>query len=136
MAGQTSTRTAVALTILRIVIGAVFMMHGYQKWFVMGIPGVTGFFTSVGAPVPAVSAYVVATVELVGGALLILGAFTRLVAIPLIIDMAMAIILVHAKNGFFLPTGVEFVGTLMTGALVLAIAGGGTASVDKMIGRS
>src|SRR5690242_9659524 len=48
MAGQTSTRTAVALTILRIVIGAVFMMHGYQKWFVMGIPGVTGFFTSVG----------------------------------------------------------------------------------------
>src|SRR5689334_24512797 len=45
MAGLTSTRTAVALTILRIVIGVVFMMHGYQKWFVMGIPGVTGFFT-------------------------------------------------------------------------------------------
>lgn len=136
MAAQTNSRTALALTILRIVIGVVFLMHGYQKWFVMGIPGVTGFFTNLGAPVPAVSAYVVATVELVGGALLILGAFTRLVAIPLIIDMAMAIILFHAKNGFFLPTGVEFVGTLLTGALVLAIAGGGTASIDRMIGRS
>jgi putative oxidoreductase len=127
---------ALALTALRIAIGVVFFMHGYQKWFTTGIPGVIGFFTHVGAPLPHVSAYVVATVELVGGAMLVLGAFTRLVAIPLIIDMAAAIILVHAKNGFFLPTGVEFVGTLMTGAIALALAGGGAASVDRALGRT
>jgi uncharacterized membrane protein YphA (DoxX/SURF4 family) len=50
--------------------------------------------------------------------------------------MAAAIILVHAKNGFFLPTGVEFVGTLMTGAIALALAGGGAASVDRALGRT
>ena len=136
MAEYNNSRTAWALTVLRVVIGTVFLMHGYQKWFVMGIPGVTGFFTQVGAPIPGISSYVVATVELVGGALLILGAFTRLVAIPLIIDMASAIILVHAKNGFFLPRGIEFVTTLMAGAIVLALAGAGALSVDRAIGRS
>src|SRR4029079_3412535 len=89
--------TQIALTLLRVVLGIVFLMHGYQKWFVMGIPGVTGFFTSVGAPMPGISAYVLATLELVGGIALILGLFTRIVAIPLMLDVAGAIILVHAK---------------------------------------
>jgi putative oxidoreductase len=135
MAATTNRNTEVALTVLRVVIGVVFFMHGYQKWFTMGIPGVTGFFTQIGAPLPGISSYVVATVELVGGAMLVLGAFTRLIAIPLMIDMATAIILVHAKNGFFAPKGVELVMTLMTGALVLALAGPGAASLDKALGR-
>jgi putative oxidoreductase len=135
MAATTNRNTEVALTVLRVVIGVVFFMHGYQKWFTMGIPGVTGFFTQIGAPLPRISSYVVATVELVGGAMLVLGAFTRLIAIPLMIDMATAIILVHAKNGFFAPKGVELVMTLMTGALVLALAGPGAASLDKALGR-
>src|SRR4029078_1893175 len=118
--------TQIALTLLRVVVGVVFLMHGYQKWFMMGIPGVTGFFTSLGAPVPVISAYVVATLELAGGIALILGLFTRIFAIPLMLDLAGAIILFHAKNGFFVPKGVEFVLTLLTATLVLALAGGGT----------
>jgi Predicted membrane protein len=128
--------TEIALTLLRVVVGVVFFMHGYQKWFTMGIPGVTGFFTHVGAPFPGISAYVMATAELVGGIALILGLFTRIVAIPLMLDLAGAIVLVHAKNGFFVPMGIEFVMTLLTATIVLALAGGGTASIDRMLGRS
>ena len=131
-----SRNTDLALMLLRIVVGVVFLMHGYQKYFVMGIPGVEGFFTHVGAPAPQITAYVVATVELVCGALLILGAFTRLVVVPLVIDIATAIALVHIHNGFFVPMGVEFAMTLMTAGIVLALAGGGVASVDRMLRRS
>ena len=133
---RAARRTQIALTLLRVVVGVVFFMHGYQKFFIMGIPGVTGFFTHVGAPLPGISAYVMATLELVGGIALVLGLFTRIVAIPLMLDVLGAIILVHAKNGFFVPMGVEFVTTLLTATLVLALAGGGAASIDRMLGRS
>ena len=50
----------IALAIIRIVAGVIFIAHGYQKFFVMGIDGTTGFFTQVGAPLPGISAIVVA----------------------------------------------------------------------------
>jgi len=125
----------VALAIIRIVAGVIFFAHGYQKFFVMGIDGTTGFFTQVGAPLPGISAIVVATVEMAGGALLVFGIFARFVAIPLAIDMTSAIVLVHSKHGFFVPMGVEFVTLLLASAIAIAVAGAGAFSVDEMTGR-
>ncbi len=122
----------VGLAVLRIVTGIVFAAHGYQKFFVMGIQGVTGFFTGVGAPFPHISAIIVSTVELFGGIALILGLLTSLVAIPLAIDMLSAIVLFHAKNGFFVPTGIEFVLMLLTASAAVGLAGPGAFSVDGM----
>ena len=130
----TPKRADLGLTILRIVTGVIFAAHGYQKFFTMGIPGVTGFFTQVGAPMPHVSAIVVASVELFGGLALILGLFTRLVAIPLAIDMLMAIVLVHFKNGLTGPTGMELVLVLMSSAIALAVAGPGALAADAIFG--
>jgi putative oxidoreductase len=124
------------LAILRIVTGIVFAVHGYQKFFQMGIPGVTGFFTSLGAPLPHISAIVVSTLELVGGIALILGFMTRLIAIPLAIDILTAIILFHSKNGFFVPKGIEFVMLLMASCIALALAGPGAFAVDGMLART
>jgi putative oxidoreductase len=121
----------IALGLIRIVAGVIFFAHGYQKFFVMGIEGTTGFFTQVGAPLPGISAIVVATVELVGGALLVAGFLTRLVAIPLAIDIATAILLFHSRHGFFVPMGVEFVTLLLVSAVALAIAGPGAFSIDR-----
>lgn len=121
----------IALGLIRIVAGVIFFAHGYQKFFVMGIDGTTGFFTQVGAPLPGISAIVVASVELVGGALLVAGFLTRLVAIPLAIDMSTAILLFHSKHGFFVPMGVEFVTLLLASAVALVIAGAGAFSVDR-----
>jgi putative oxidoreductase len=120
----------IGLGIVRIVAGIIFMAHGYQKFFAMGIPGVTAYFSGLGIPVPGVAAPLVATVELLGGFLLAIGFFARFVAVPLAVDMATAIAVVHAKNGFFGPKGIEFVLLLMTAAIAIAVAGSGAFSID------
>ena len=62
-----------AFTIFRVAVGVVFMSHGIQKFFVYGLHGVAGAFGSMGIPAPAVTSALVAVVELLGGAALILG---------------------------------------------------------------
>ena len=123
-----------ALGILRIVAGVIFMAHGYQKFFTMGITGVTGFFDQLGIPLAGIMAIVIATLEFVGGFALLIGFFARFVAVPLALDMAGAIFFFHAKNGFFVPAGVEFVMLLMAAAIAVAIAGPGKFSVDSVLG--
>ena len=119
-----------ALGLIRIAAGVIFMAHGYQKFFMMGIEGVTGFFTGLGVPLPGIMAILIATLELAGGAALLLGMFARFIAIPLALDMAGAIFLLHYKNGFFVPMGVEFVMLLMVSAVAIAVAGPGAFSID------
>lgn len=122
-----------ALAILRVVVGIVFIAHGYQKFFQMGIEGVTEFFTTIGAPFPALAAPLVATLELAGGASLIAGLFARPIALLLVCDALGAIFLVHLGNGFFVPAGIEFVMTLAAGAAAIAVGGAGTLSADRAL---
>jgi len=122
-----------ALAILRIVIGIVFIAHGYEKFFLNGIAGTTGFFTAVGAPFPALTAPLISTLELAGGAALVLGLFARPIAFFLMCDMFGAIFLVHLGNGFFVPKGIELVMTLAAGAAAIAVGGAGTLSADRRL---
>lgn len=124
-----------AFTIFRVVVGSVFLAHGLQKVFIYGFHGVAGAFASMGVPVPAVTSVIVALVELLGGAALILGFLTRWAAILNGFDMFVAVLLVHLKNGFFNPMGVEFPLTLLVACIVLAIHGPGAASVDGALAK-
>ncbi len=124
-----------AFTIFRVVVGSVFLAHGLQKVFMYGFHGVAGAFASMGVPVPAVTSVIVALVELLGGAALILGFLTRWAAILNGFDMFVAVLLVHLKNGFFNPMGVEFPLTLLVACIVLAIHGPGAASVDGALAK-
>lgn len=124
-------RLGLGLTILRIVIGIVFTVHGAQKLFVFGIGGVTAGFAQMHIPLPMIAAPVVAIVEFVGGIALVVGFFTRIAAILLAIDMAGAILFVHGRNGFFMPMGYEFALSLMGACVALAVAGPGDYSVDN-----
>jgi putative oxidoreductase len=124
-------RLGLGLTILRIVIGIVFIVHGAQKLFVFGIGGVTAGFAQMHIPLPMIAAPVVAIVEFVGGIALVVGFFTRIAAILLAIDMAGAILFVHGRNGFFMPMGYEFALSLMAACVALAVAGPGDYSVDN-----
>jgi putative oxidoreductase len=124
-------RLGLGLTILRIVIGIVFIVHGAQKLFVFGIGGVTAGFAQMHIPLPMVAAPVVAIVEFVGGIALVVGFFTRIAAVLLAIDMAGAILFVHGRNGFFMPMGYEFALSLLGACVALAVAGPGDYSVDN-----
>jgi putative oxidoreductase len=132
----TPRQAQIALAVIRIVAGIIFMAHGYQKFFMMGIDGVTGFFTQLGIPLPGIMAIVIATLELAGGLALLLGVFARFVAVPLAFDILGAIVTVHIKNGFFVPTGVEFVLLLLSAAVAIAVAGPGAFSIDAATTRS
>jgi putative oxidoreductase len=124
-----------AFTAFRVVVGSVFLAHGIQKFFMFGLHGVAGAFASMGVPVPGVTSVLVAVVELLGGAALILGFLTRWAAALNGFDMIVAILLVHLKNGFFNPMGVEFPLTLLVACIVLVIHGPGAASVDGALAK-
>lgn len=129
-------RIALAVTLVRIIVGIVFLVHGSQKLFVFGIHGVVGGFAQMGVPLPSISAPVVAFVEFLGGIALILGIFTRIAAILLAIDMCGAILFVHGKNGFFLPMGFEYPLTLLVANIAIAIGGPGEYAVEsRFMGR-
>ena len=122
------------IALLRVVVGIVFVMHGQQKLFEMGVGGVGGFFASLGVPAPQLAAVVVSLLETVGGVALILGVLTRLFGLLLTGDMLVALLLVHRPNGFFAGDGgVELVLLLGTAALALALTGPGAPAVDNLL---
>ncbi len=87
-------------------------------------------------PLPSVFAVVLMAVEGLGGAALVLGLLTRWAAALNGVDMLVAILLVHLKNGFFSMTGgFEFPLTLLAACIALGVAGPGAASVDGALAK-
>ncbi|AJF62890.1 MAG: DoxX family protein [archaeon GW2011_AR20] len=115
---------------LRLVLGLVFLVHGYLKLF-GGIDGTTSFFSNIGIPLSGFFAYLVGIIELFGGLALILGLIVKVASVILIINMVVAILLVHLKNGFTGQGGYEFPLTLLAGLVTLAFLGAGKLSLQK-----
>jgi putative oxidoreductase len=134
-----------AITVVRVALGVIFFAHGAQKvlgWFGgYGLKGTTGYFTSIGLPLPV--AYAVCFFEFLGGAGLLLGLLTRPAAVAVIVVMVGAIIKVHWSHGLFLNWdltpgkghGFEANFAFIAMALACLIAGGGALSVDSLLTR-
>jgi len=131
----TSAPTAVIL--IRLAVGAVFLTEGIQK-FLFPVENGVGRFVKIGIPAPEIMAPFVGVVEIVCGALLMLGMITRLAAIPLIIDMLVAIL--STKIPILLGRGfwgmahearTDF--AMLSGLIFLLIVGAGHWSVDARI---
>lgn len=133
--------------LIRLVVGVVFLSEGIQKFLYPAENG-AGRFARIGIPAPDVMGPFVGVVEIVCGALILLGFLTRLVAIPLIVDMLMAILstkipilLGHGFWGFSLRN-VPYYGfwgmlheartdlAMLCGSIFLLIVGGGLWSID------
>ena len=120
-----------ALSVLRIITGLMIIEHGMAK--LLGWPVVAAFtqlklFSLLG---------LAGTLELVGGALLILGLFTQPVAFILSGEMAVAYFMVHAPRGFFpLVNGGSLAIIYCFACLYLSTAGGGPWSVDATMKKA
>jgi putative oxidoreductase len=121
-------------TVLRLVVGTVFFLHGWQKLTMMSFDGVAGFFGAIGIPMAGVAAVVVTLVELVGGLALIAVFLTRWISIPLATTMAVAILTVHLPTGFFVTeNGMELALSQLAGAFFFLLAGPGAYSVGALL---
>ena len=132
----------IAALLTRLAYGKQFMVTGWGKW--NSIDNVTAFFTTLGLPLPRANAMLVATVELVGGACLVLGLGTRLFAALLSTTMVVAILTADRAATFeqFAWSGdltnsekvTSFVYLLVL--LWLVAYGAGAWSVDRSIARN
>jgi len=99
----TATENDVDLAILRLVLGIVFFAHGAQKmlgWFGgYGFAGTMGFFTNM-MHIPAVFAFLAIAAEFFGGRGLILGFLTRVAAFGILVNMVVAVAMVHSHVVF------------------------------------
>ena len=125
---------------LRLVVGAIFIAHGAQKLFGafggFGIEGTGQFFEQLGVSPGTFWAVVVGLTEFLGGLAVLLGFLIRYAAVALIINMLVAILLVHLPHGFFLPQGYEFALLLLGAGVTFFIGGAGELSVDRYLERS
>ena len=121
------TRTApYAALLLRLTLGGLFLSHAALKLFVFTPAGTAKFFASVG--VPAELAYVTIAAEVLGGIALILGIWTRPVALALTPILLGSIFTVHGAAGFFFNNpngGWEFPAFWIVALLAQALLGEG-----------
>ncbi|MEW6194175.1 MAG: DoxX family protein [Bacteroidota bacterium] len=88
----------ILLFLMRLILAYGFYTPAINKW--QNMEGIVEWFTELGIPLPGVNAYLSATTEIAGVALLTLGLATRIISIPLIVVMLVAIVTVHLPNGF------------------------------------
>lgn len=128
------TMADVGILLIRVFVGGCLAAHGFDKFF--GEHDVSGFakgLESMGFPLPTVSAYLSAGTELIAGILIAIGLFTRLASIPMVINMLVAALAVHAKGGYFLPKGLEYALNLAMTFAGIGLIGPGRFSVDNLI---
>ncbi|MBP1686911.1 MAG: DoxX family protein [Deltaproteobacteria bacterium] len=145
------TRSPAATLLVRLAVGGVFLSEGIQKFIYPDALG-AGRFVTIGIPFPVVTGPFVGTIELVCGALLLLGLVTRAAAFPLIIDMLVAvlstkipILLGHGFWGFAAPSASPGFWSMaheartdyamLLGSLFLMIEGAGSCSLDAHLAR-
>src|SRR6266404_6934355 len=138
-----ATDDSTATSILRLVLGVVFFVHGAQKllgWFGgFGFAGTMGYFTGV-MHIPAVFAFLAIAAEFFGGLGLIFGLLTRVASFGVFCNMIVAVALVHGQFGFFMNwtgaqkgEGYEYHLLLLGASAFLMIRGAGAASVDRLL---
>ncbi len=138
--GDTNGPTgSAAILLIRLAVGGIFLSEGVQKFLFPEALGV-GRFTTIGIPAPQILAPFDGVVEIGCGLLVLLGLFTRLATIPLIVDMLVAIattkVPILLKSGFWsMAHEARTDWAMLLGSLFLLVAGPGPWSLDARRGR-
>lgn len=119
------------IALLRVSLGVMWIAHALLKWLVFTLSGTAQYFDSIG--LPALLAYPVFAVELIGGIALVLGIYARQVALALVPVMAVAA-WVHFPNGWAHTSaggGWEYPVFLVAASLALWLAGDGAQAIRR-----
>jgi putative oxidoreductase len=120
--------------VARITLGVLFVSTGWGK--VHSLAKVTAYFSELGIPFPGIQAPMVSFIELIGGALLVIGLASRIAAVPLMGSMAVAILTAQRENVHGLPDLFGLVEwTYLALLLWVALAGPGKISLDHVFFR-
>ena len=135
-----ASRASWGLSVIRIIVGVIFMAHGAQKLFGLfgggGLAGTAQFMESLGLAPGLLMALLSGSAEFFGGLALVIGLLVRPAAVALTITLIVAIFSVHISNGLFMANnGYEFALVLMAGTVAVLIEGAGNASLDRLIAR-
>ncbi len=123
---------SLSLLFIRLILAYGFYEPAMNKWSDIG--AVASWFESMGLPLPTLQAYMAASTEITGVVLLTLGLFTRLISIPLMVVMVVAVVTVHLPNGFSSgDNGFEIPLYYFLMLFVLVAHGAGKISVDAFI---
>jgi len=123
---------SISLFLARLAVAYGFYDPAMQKW--SDIDSVATWFGSMGIPFPVLNAYMAASTEILGVVLLTLGVFTRLISIPLMVVMIVAISTVHLAHGFSAgDNGFEIPLYYMLFLALFASFGAGKLSLDYLL---
>jgi len=123
---------SLSLLLARLVLAYGFYEPAKMKWSDIG--SVAEWFTTLGIPFPTLNAYMAASTEATGVVLLTLGLFTRLISLPLIVVMIVAILTVHLPHGFSAgDNGFEIPLYYMLFLFIFVTNGAGKFSLDRLI---
>ncbi len=134
------TSAPAAVILVRLLVAGVFVSEGIQKFLYPDALGV-GRFLKIGIPAASVMAPFVGGCEIVGGILLVVGLLTRLAAIPLIVDMLVAIattkVPIVVKSGFWaMAHEARTDYAMLLGLVFLLLVGAGRISLDARLSGS
>jgi len=123
---------SLSLLLARLAVAYGFYEPALMKW--KDIDGIATWFGTMGIPFPTLNAYMSASTEALGVVLLTLGLFTRLISIPLMVIMVVAIMTVHLAHGFSAgDNGFEIPLYYMIFLFIFASHGAGKFSVDYFL---
>jgi putative oxidoreductase len=123
---------SLSLLVARLIVAYGFYEPAMMKW--KDINSVAEWFGSMGMPFPTLNAYMAASTEITGVVLLTLGFLTRLISLPMIVIMIVAIFTVHIGNGFSAGNnGFEIPLYYMIFLLIFVSHGAGKFSLDRFI---
>jgi putative oxidoreductase len=133
-----STRAGYGLTVLRVIVGIIFIAHGSQKLFGAfggyGLEGTGQWMESIGLAPGYLMALLSGSGEFFGGVAVLIGLLARPAAAVLVVLLVVAIFSVHIGNGLFMSNnGYEFALALLGGSLAILIEGAGKLSLDRII---
>lgn len=123
---------SIPLLFIRLILAYGFYLPARMKW--SNISGIAEWFDSMNYPFPSLNAYLAAGTEALGVILLTLGLATRIITIPLMFVMIIAILTVHLGNGFDAgDNGMEIPLYYLVMLFSLFILGSGKYSIDYLI---